>query len=489
MGLFGRLYRWWGRSLANQLLFTYLLVLTIALALVSFWALFLIKTESINDLRNALEVEAVNLGLEIDNDLLLDSPEAKKRIKAASDRHANRLGIAITVVDNGGHVVVDSGVKKETEGENISNQPEINDALAGITAMYKRTSYPTNTDWLYVAYPVRALGETAGVIRVGFQLTEINQRLNKDLSIFLQLILITGVVTVLISLWLARRVTRPISEMSAMAKKIAKSGDISAFVPVKRRDEIGELGLSFNQMIGRIGEQERLRQEFIANASHELKTPTMAIGAVVEALQAGAVCDPQLRGKFLTSLENLVERQSNLISDLLDITQLDAGPQIGWQEKVNLAQVVADAVEQIRPQAQKKEIDINVANNAVGSTICGNSIQLQRALVNLLTNAVNFSLQKGNVAILARFEDKDMVEVKISDSGTGIDPVDLPHIFDRFYRGDKARTRVRGGTGLGLAITREIVARHHGVVLVESTLGKGSTFVVRLPIMPNGQRE
>jgi len=481
MGLIERSYRWVSQSLANQLLFTYLLILTIALVKVSFWALFLIKTESINDLRNALEVEAVNLGLEIDNDLALDSPEAKKRIQAAADRHATKLGVSITVVDNDGHVVVDSGTR-QPQGQNISNEPEISDALAGITAMYRRTRAANRTEWLYVAYPVRAMGETRGVIRVGFPLTEINQRLHKDLIIFLQLILVTGMVTVLISLWLARRVTRPIRDMSAMARTIAASGDISEFVPVHRKDEIGELGLSFNQMIGRLRDQERLRQEFIANASHELKTPTMAIGAVVEALQAGAANDPELRGQFLSSLERLVERQSSLIRDLLDISRLDGGLDRRWEDDVNLMQVIADAVEQIRPQAEKKQVSLANDTDTDGLVIPGNGIQLQRALVNLLTNAVNYTPADGNVLVCTRVTDADHVEVLIRDSGPGIDPTDLPHIFDRFYRGDKARTRVGGGTGLGLAITREIVARHHGSVEVDSAVGKGSTFTVRLPV-------
>src|SRR5271170_7396471 len=143
MYLLELIYRWLSRSLANQLLFTYLLVLTIALSTVSIWALFLIKTESITDLRNALEVEAMNLGLEIDNDLALESPAARKRIKAAVDRHAEKVGVAITVVDDEGHVIADSGNKPQQEGENISNQPEINEALAGIAAMYTRSSNRT----------------------------------------------------------------------------------------------------------------------------------------------------------------------------------------------------------------------------------------------------------------------------------------------------------------------------------------------------------
>ncbi|HEY9778122.1 MAG TPA: ATP-binding protein [Planktothrix sp.] len=479
MGIVRRAYQWLFSSLANQLLITYLLVITIALVTVSLWALLVIKAESINDLHNSLEVEAVNLALEIDNDLRLDSPESRARIKAAVDRHALKLGVSITVVNQDGRVLADSGANRFDE--DISNQHEINDALAGIVADY------TRTNWLFVAYPVRAAGHTTGVIRMGVQLFDIEHRLNSDLYIFLKILLATAVVTVLISLWLARRVNRPVREMSAMARNIALSGDLSEFVPVRRRDEIGELGLSFNQMIGRLREQERLRQEFIANASHELKTPTMAIGSVVEALQAGAGEDPKLRVQFLDSLERLVDRQESLLRDLLDISRLDGGSETNWAENINLLQVISDAVEQIGPQAQKKEIHVlqTVDPSMEGKELAvpGNAIQLQRAVVNILTNAVNYTNVGGSINVICSLPTADTVVIKIADSGIGIEANDLPHIFERFYRADKSRQRAAstGGTGLGLAITQEIIARHHGRIDVESTIAKGSTFTIILP--------
>lgn len=478
--MFERIYRWLSRSLANQLLVTYLLVVTFALTCVTVWALVTIKAESIKDLRNGLEVEAVHLALEIDNDMQLDSEQATERIRRAVYRHASKLNLAITVVNSNGKVVADSGHKPLREGENISNQPEIQDALAGIAANYRRNL--KKTEWLYVAYPVRSSGQTGGVIRVGVPLTDINQRVNRDLIVFLELTFATLIATALISIWVARRMTRPLREMSDMARQIAKSGDISVFVPVRRQDEISELGLSFNQMIGRLREEERLRQEFIANASHELKTPTMAIGSVVEALQAGAAEDPDLRKQFLHSLENLVDRQTSLLRDLLDITRLDAGITQDWQEEVKLSDILNDAMDQIRPQAQKKSTAIQDLVSADGLMVSGKSIQLQRAFVNLLTNAVNYTPSGGTVTVATKVLEPDIVEVTIQDNGPGIDPSDLPHIFERFYRADKARTRTGGGTGLGLAITREIIARHHGVVEVDSAPGKGSTFTVRLPV-------
>lgn len=486
MGLLQRILKWLFSSLANQLLFTYLLVITFALVAVSLWALFAIKSESVNDLRNSLEVEAVHLALEIDNDLSLDSVNSRQRIKNAVDRHANRLQLSITVVDRDGKVLADSNARSQSaNGENISNESEINDALAGIVAIYTRNSRRTNTNWLYVAYPVRASGQTAGVIRVGVPLTEIEQRLHRDLIVFLEIISATWIITILISLWLARRVNRPLEEMSAMARRIAASGDISESVPVKRPDEIGELAGSFNQMIMRLREQEKVRQEFIANASHELKTPTMAIGSVVEALQAGAAEDPNLRLQFLESLERLVDRQSGLLQDLLDISQLDAG-QVMKTTDVNVQNLLQDAVEQVRPQAEKKDLSLTVNAETDGTVVNGNAMRLQRALVNILTNAVKYTPHQGAITVNARVDEKGLVEIKIEDTGQGIESEDLPRIFERFYRADKARSRASGGSGLGLAITREILTRHNGSVDVVSQVGQGSIFTVKLPRQENG---
>ncbi len=483
------LYKWLFRSLANQLLITYLLVITLSLVFVSLWALVAIRKESLTDLQNTMEVEAINLGLEIDNDLVLDSPLSRQRIQAAVERRATRLGVSIVVVDKDGRLLADS--QPIGQKENLSNEQEINEALAGVISKTTRSEPQSNLNMLYIACPVRSMGETTGVIRVGVQLTQIERRLQKDLIVFLEIILATGVITVFISLLMARRLNRPVQEMSALAKQISISGDFSAFLPVRRQDEIGELCLSFNQMIGRLREQERVRQEFISNASHELKTPTMAIGSVVDALLAGASEDPKLRAQVLGSLERLVERQTSLIQDLLDISKLDSGLDSNWQEEVSIVSMVNDAVEQLRPQADKKQISISTQmtmDSAGGNdlVVLGNGSQLQRAITNVMQNAINYTPSGGSVSISARAVGGDKLEIKVQDTGLGIDSADLPHIFDRFYRADKARTRETGGTGLGLAIVREIIARHHGSMDVDSTVGRGSTFVIQIPLRQSG---
>jgi len=483
------LYKWLFRSLANQLLITYLLVITLSLVFVSLWALVAIRKESLTDLQNTMEVEAINLGLEIDNDLVLDSPLSRQRIQAAVERRATRLGVSIVVVDKDGRLLADS--QPIAQKENLSNEQEINEALAGVISKTTRSEPASNLNMLYVACPVRSMGETTGVIRVGVQLTQIERRLQKDLIVFLEIILATGVITVFISLLMARRLNRPVQEMSALAKQISISGDFSAFLPVRRQDEIGELCLSFNQMIGRLREQERVRQEFISNASHELKTPTMAIGSVVDAMLAGASEDPKLRAQFLGSLERLVERQTSLIQDLLDISKLDSGLDSNWQEEVSIVSLVNDTVEQLRPQADKKQISISTQmtlDSAGGNdlVVLGNGSQLQRAITNVLQNAINYTPAGGSVSVSARAVGGDKLEIKVQDTGVGIDSADLPHIFDRFYRADKARTRETGGTGLGLAIVREIIARHHGSMDVESLVGRGSTFVILIPLRQSG---
>lgn len=496
MGLFQNFYHWFTKSLANQLLSTYLLVTAIALSIVTFWAMITIKSESYSVQRNALEVGAMHLGLEIDNDLALDSPQATRRIQVATDRHASKLHVSITVVNKSGHVLAESSMPDFTgepnvEGQNISNKPEINEALAGIMSFAQRNTGAKKAEWLYFAYPVKsAPGETLGVIRLAVELTKLKERLNSDLIFFMQIIVGTLFITGFISIFLARRLTKPIKEMSVLSEYIAESGDITAFVPVTRADEIGELVVSFNQMIARLRLEEKKKQDFIANASHELKTPTMAIGSVVEALQAGAAEDPELRNKFLLSLENLVERQTSLLRDLLDVAQLDGSTQVRWSEDVQVSDSLRIAVEQVRPQSERKKIQVIVEPCPQDFVIVGNNIQLQRAFINLLNNAVNYTPSQGTVTVSFTPLDDLTVEIEIADTGSGIDPKDLPHIFDRFYRADKARSRSgAGGTGLGLAITREIINRHHGTITVDSTLGKGSAFFVRLPLKQSPTEE
>ncbi len=484
-------YRWFSSSLANQLLFTYLFIIIISLMAVTLWALLTIRAESINDLSNSLKVEAVNLALEIDNDLELDSEDSRDRIQKAAERRAKNQGVEIIVVDSNGHVLADSSPEEMTYPEsepkrvqeNISKDTEVNEALAGIIAVYKRNSPATNTNTLFVAYPVRSRGVTAGVIRIGVPITEVEQRLRKNLIVFLEIIFATGVVTVLISLWFAERFNRPVKEMSKLAKEISLSTEFTNYLPVGRRDEIGELSLSFNQMVGRLKEQERMRQEFIANASHELKTPVMAIGSVVEALQAGAAEDPVLRKKFLESLEKLSERQRKLIAELLDVSKLDSTPDAGWSDYVIISQVITESLDQVKAQAEKKNVQLNVPTEMQEFVIQGNSSQLQRAIVNLLTNAINYTQSDGAVSVEIMSSDYNLVQILVRDSGQGISPEDIPHVFERFYRADKSRTRELGGAGLGLAIAREIVARHHGLIDVDSVVGKGSTFTITLPLI------
>ncbi|HNG22221.1 MAG TPA: ATP-binding protein, partial [Candidatus Obscuribacter sp.] len=160
---------------------------------------------------------------------------------------------------------------------------------------------------------------------------------------------------------------------------------------------------------------------------------------------------------------------------------------------VSINALIAEAVEQVRAHAEKKGVELSlkladgeVPDSAEGAAaaepkIVGNYLQLLRAITNILTNAVNYTPEGGAVSVTSRLIE-GKVSVRIQDTGVGIEPADLPHIFERFYRADKARTRETGGTGLGLAITREIIARHHGTVDVESTVGKGSSFTIQLPL-------
>jgi len=223
---------------------------------------------------------------------------------------------------------------------------------------------------------------------------------------------------------------------------------------------------------------ERVRRDFVANASHELKTPVASIQALAETLRHSAADDPVAQERFLVKLEQEAVRLSRLVGDLLDLSRLEGGP--SESGTVDLARVLTDEAGRLRPRAEGAAIRM-VVDAPAPMPVRGSESDLGLMIHNLLDNAIRYSPDGGEVrAALAAAG--DAVELRITDTGLGIPARDLDRIFERFYRVDPARSRGTGGTGLGLAIVRHVVHSHDGQVEVRSVLGAGSTFIVRLPL-------
>ncbi|MCU9614181.1 ATP-binding protein [Caldibacillus lycopersici] len=224
---------------------------------------------------------------------------------------------------------------------------------------------------------------------------------------------------------------------------------------------------------------EQIRKDFVANVSHELKTPITSIKGFAETLIDGAYLDEQALHSFLNIILKESDRLQSIISDLLELSRIE---QHGFQlklELVNIYEVIAQIMEMLRNKADRKSIELELIHDQEEYIIEGDSLRIKQIFINLLSNAISYTPQNGKVTIQFQ-KANDFIHVSITDTGIGIAREEIPRIFERFYRVDKDRSRNSGGTGLGLAIVKHLVEAHHGEIDVESELGKGSTFIVKL---------
>jgi two-component system sensor histidine kinase SenX3 len=231
----------------------------------------------------------------------------------------------------------------------------------------------------------------------------------------------------------------------------------------------------------RVQRAEEARRDFVANISHELKTPVGAIGLLAEAV-GGAADDPEAVERFASRLQKESTRLAKIVTDLIDLSRLQSDDPVEGARAVKVDTVVAEAMDRCRAAAELKRIRL-VRGGATGLQVVGDKDMLVTALVNLVENGIAYSAENTRVAIGVRTRES-MVEVTVTDQGIGIPEQELGRIFERFYRVDPARSRQTGGTGLGLSIVKHIVAAHRGQVTVWSAPGAGSTFTLRLPMHP-----
>ncbi len=293
--------------------------------------------------------------------------------------------------------------------------------------------------------------------------------------ICLAALLLVFVLTVLIS----RVVTRPIGELSAGIERMSK-GDYKHRVHVPGRSEMAQLAEAFNQMSEQVYNLDEARNQFVSNASHELKTPLSTIKILVESMMYEENMDPQLRREFLSDIDKEIDRLSSVVGDLLTLVHIDSHKLRLRRERMVFADTVRETAARLTPLIKKRGQTLNMRIEDECEMFADPG-KLSQVCYNIIENAVKYTGDGGTINVSLRRAGRDAV-LEIADTGVGIPEEDLSHVFDRFYRVDKARSRDTGGTGLGLSIVQQIVRLHAGSVTVQSEQGKGTTFTVQLPV-------
>ena len=376
--------------------------------------------------------------------------------------------------------IIDSSGKVQVQSDNLVNQELpvspalIQKGISGDTAV-QTVAAGDNADVRIMISPLYMPDQTL-ILEVAQSLKPVDDALRQ-----LRAALITGTLTALLltgalGAILVRRTLQPVEHITRTARSIEESSDLNRRVGYSGPyDEIGQLATTFDHMIEHLDEAFKSQKHFIADASHELRTPLTVIKGNLDLLKRNM--SEEDRKESLRAIESETGRLTKIAADLILLAEVEAG-QIARQENVSLKGIVGEELKRARLVADNLHI---ILGRMEELSVTGDAYKLSQVLSNLVDNAIKYTPDGGTIT-LSVFRDGDWARLEVSDTGIGIAPEDLPHLFDRFYRVDKARSMARGGTGLGLAIVKGIVEQHGGKVTVTSQPGKGSAFTVWLKL-------
>jgi heavy metal sensor kinase len=455
------------RSIRVRLTLWYVLLLAVTLAVFSGGVYFALRERLYGNLDDSLDSRAEIVAGVVVQDGALAVDDAALAKDPTDDEEFTR------VYDANGEVIFDNS----TPDARPSRDPgAVSAALDGRAS--RRSVGSPDEDLRALTVPVRAGGEIIGVVEVGLTEEDVRETLSSLLLIIAVAYPLALVVTSAGGVFLASRTLSPIDRVTRVARRISAE-DLSQRLDFDLPDdEVGRLARTFDEMIARLDEAFRRQRRFTADASHELRTPLTAIKGQTEvALQRPR--DAAEYQEVLRAVNAQADRMIRLIGSLLTLARADASRIPVNREPLSVRTLVTDAADQVRPAAVAKGLSLTVQDGDDARLMADQDLLLQ-LLLNLLDNAIKYTPSGGSVTASWRHEDAAL-EISVADTGRGIAPEHLPHVFDRFYRQDAARSRSEGGAGLGLAISRWIAEAHGGSIAAVSQPGRGSTFTVRLP--------
>ncbi|MFD0682313.1 MULTISPECIES: cell wall metabolism sensor histidine kinase WalK [unclassified Paenibacillus] len=599
------------QSIQSKLITIYVLLILIAMQFIGVYFIRTLESYFKTDFIDSHNKQAQLLAQFVEPYLSVNSEENKgeprKTYSDLNDVVNNLFAISnaeIQVIDANGLVLSTSMVSHQAIVGQKNTQTEVNRALQGIKDNQRMFTDFDGMRKMIIAKPIGSGVKVNGAVYIIASMEELYNTMNRINQFLLTGTLFALGLTVVLGVMLSATITNPIKAITRQATAVAE-GRFNAQVPVLGRDEIGQLGQTFNFMMERlkdalslneeekerlasilsnmndgliatdddgkvivinrrakqilqlnedttlgkplplvlgitreemrkleIGEypslllrfdhdeeeqlsvkltfttiyskgkgsagtiavlqdvtdQEKLeesRREFVANVSHELRTPLTTIKSYLEALEDGALEDPQLSAKFVSVTRNETERMIRLVTDLLQLSRLDSRQAVISRELTDVAEMLDEVADRFSFQLEQRSIDIAIQVAPEVGEIVLDRDRIDQVLDNLVSNAIKYTADSGLISIGAHRLEPQLLEISVQDNGMGIPKKDLSRIFERFYRVDKARSRSMGGTGLGLSIAREIVRAHGGTIMLESELGQGTRVTFTLPYALN----
>jgi two-component system phosphate regulon sensor histidine kinase PhoR len=417
------------------------------------------------------------------------------RAEADFAKLESAVGGRVTWIAPDGRVLGDSEANPEAM-ENHAKRPEVADALAGKVGSSLRISTTVGIEFFYVAVPV-SVPQAGSVLRVAVPSSQVDQRVRDLRNAVLLATALAFLPAVLLAAYFARYVSNRLGAIIDFTRGLTR-GNFHARLQNAGTGELGMLSANLNEtseklqfMMERLESEhaelekvERVRKDFVINVSHELRTPLASIQGYTETLLDGALNEPTNATKFLNIIRQNTERLTRLTADLLVLSRIELGQQEFTLALHSAAKLLTDNVDSMLPLAQRKGVSLKLESVPEGGVVFADAEAVHQILTNLLENAIKYTPDGGTVTVGAR-PDTASVEFFVRDSGLGIPSEDLPRLFERFYRVDKARSKALGGTGLGLAIVKHLTHVQGGEVRVESKVERGSTFFFTLPCADN----
>ncbi len=462
----------------NLVLYTFALVLVIALVFTIYFTAFMghfaIEQKSKSLAQNAEKMSEITY-YAITN----QSEETDELFQKYIDSMSANTQSSVTVFDTNGFIIVTSGREVDRNSfekitPNVTNRVLKGENVQSVD-IYKDSS---GEKILTVSIPMKYNGEIYGGVMFNQIVPEIKQAYTAFFNRMSVLLLFAMLLALIFFYALSYRITYPIKKMSKAVEEFSK-GNFKKRVQYSSKDEIGELAENINNMASSIENLERLRNTFISDVSHELRTPLTTISGFVEGIIDGTIPEEN-REEYLEVVLSESKRLSRLITNLLKVSRLESGETRLERTDFDISELVVQSLIKFEMMLTPKRIDVSVNIPEDKVIVNADKDSISQVLINLINNAVKFTPEDGKISLDVDFF-RDKAVISVANSGPGIEPDELVHIWDRFYKADKSRSKERTGVGLGLYIVKQILNMHGEKITCESIPGDLTKFTFTLP--------